>query len=407
MSHPAPKSRPLVVQKYGGSSLATPEKVLQAAQAIYRAYLKQQNLIVVVSAMGTTTNELIRLAHQVSATPNRRELDMLLTAGERMSMSLISMALHDLHCPAISFTGSQAGILTDGSHNNARIQELRPHRIEEALTQGRPVILAGFQGVYPETKEVTTLGRGGSDTTAVAMAAHFGAERCEMLKDVKGVYSADPQIVPTAKPWPELTYDTLIEMTYWGAKVLHHRAVELAKKLHVSLSVGWAQDPESRTFIKSEISMVEIGKVLSVNSLSQVLVFLMPHCSNVAQALTEFEAFLKKQDRPWPQILESSVQDHQTHLWITAPEEDLRALKELTKDQKEITLSPSTWSAVTTTCHGVAGSDLPARVSHQLEQAQIQVERLINSPLSVTALVPAHQREKAIQALHRLVENEA
>lgn len=196
----------LIVQKYGGATLADPDKI-KTVSARIAEQAQDNSLIVVVSAMGKTTNSLIDLANQVSQHPQRRELDMLLTVGERISMSLVSMALNDLGCPAISFTGSQAGIFTDDSHVNAFIKDVKPVRVEEALKNNKVVILAGFQGVSPISKEITTLGRGGSDTSAVAMAAAFNAERCEILKDVPAVFTADPNIVESAKPIHQLNYD--------------------------------------------------------------------------------------------------------------------------------------------------------------------------------------------------------
>jgi len=200
----------MIVQKYGGMTLADPEKIKAVAARLAEASKKGQKVVAVVSAMGKTTNQLIELANKVSSKPNRREMDTLLTTGERVSMALLSMALHDLGCPAISLTGSQAGILTTDSHVNADIVDVKAFRVQDALGQGKVVVLAGFQGVCPETKEITTLGRGGSDTTAVAMAAFLGADRCEILKDVPAIFTADPQIIPEAKAISHLNYQQLV-----------------------------------------------------------------------------------------------------------------------------------------------------------------------------------------------------
>src|SRR5947199_10455624 len=190
---------PIIVQKYGGACLETAAKIRAVAVDLADLHRRGHRVVVVVSAMGKTTDELIRTAYQVSPHPNRRELDMLLTTGERISMSLMSMALSDLGVPAISFTGSQAGVMTDESHSSARILEVRPVRVREELDRGRIVVLAGFQGVNTLTREITTLGGGGSDTTSVDMAAALGAERCEIVKEVDGVCSADPRIVANSK----------------------------------------------------------------------------------------------------------------------------------------------------------------------------------------------------------------
>src|SRR5258708_34542920 len=192
------RNNPIIVQKYGGACLETPAKIRAVASSLADLHSRGHRVVAIVSAMGETTDDLVRLAYQVSPHPNRRELDMLLTTGERISMALMGMALNDLGCRAISFTGSQAGVMTDGSHSSARIVDVRPVRVQEWPDRGRVIVLAGFQGVDPVTKEITTLGRGGTDTTAVAMAAKFHATRCEIIKEVDGVCSADPKIVPGA-----------------------------------------------------------------------------------------------------------------------------------------------------------------------------------------------------------------
>jgi aspartate kinase len=219
---------PIVVQKYGGSSVADVEKIGRVAERVARTRAAGRRVCVVVSAMGDTTDELLALARQVTTDPHRRELDMLLTAGERISMALLGMALHARGVPAVSFTGSQSGIITDGAHTNARILEVRPVRILDELSRGRVVIVAGYQGVSRE-KEVTTLGRGGSDTTAVALAAALEAEVCEICSDVDGVFTADPRIVEGARKLSELSHDEMQELALAGAKVLNAQAVEFAR----------------------------------------------------------------------------------------------------------------------------------------------------------------------------------
>ena len=230
--------QPVEVLKFGGSSLATPERVQHAAQCIQRRVLAGNKVIAIVSAMGSTTNDLNQLARQVSTSPSRRELDMLISAGERISMALISMALNDLGCPAISFTGSQAGVLTQGSHSDAEILDLKPIRVVEALNSNKVAVVAGFQGADPVTKDVTTLGRGGSDITAVAFAHHFKAEYCRFIKDVPGIQPADPKWVKTAKVIEEVPLIILRQACEMGAKVLNPRCLELASKCQVKLHLG-------------------------------------------------------------------------------------------------------------------------------------------------------------------------
>lgn len=226
----------LLVQKYGGSSLQTPKHIKRAAARIRDLKNSGCDLVVVVSAMGHTTDHLVKLAKKTVKRPPERELDMLLTAGERVSMSLLAMALYEEGVPAISFTGSQSGILTDNKHTDAKILEIRGHRIEEELKRGKVVIIAGFQGVSA-MKEITTLGRGGSDTTAVALAANLKAERCEILTDVNGLFTADPRIVSSARLISSCTYDEALEMASLGAK-MQPRSIQLAKKFGVKLTIS-------------------------------------------------------------------------------------------------------------------------------------------------------------------------
>jgi aspartate kinase len=223
-----------VVQKYGGSSVADVQKLRRVAERVVRTRTQGDAVVVVVSAMGGTTDELLTMAKQVSASPDRRELDMLLSAGERISMALLSMAIRELGGDAISLTGSQSGIITNDRHVDARIIEVRPFRVQDALGQGKIVVVAGFQGVSYK-KEVTTLGRGGSDTTAVAMAAALDATYCEICSDVDGVYSADPRVVPAAHRIGTLSYEETQEMAEAGAKVLNAQAVEFAKEKGIAI----------------------------------------------------------------------------------------------------------------------------------------------------------------------------
>jgi aspartate kinase len=224
----------IVVQKYGGSSVADPEKVRVVAKRVMRTRDLGHQVVVVVSAMGDTTDHLLELAKKVSANPERRELDLLLSVGERISMALLSMAIRDLGGSAISFTGSQAGIITNDRHVDARIIEVRPFRVQDELARGNIVIIAGYQGVSYR-KEVTTLGRGGSDTTAVAMAAALDAEWCEICSDVDGVYSADPRVVPSAERISTLSHEETQELAEAGAKVLNAQAVEFAKERGIAI----------------------------------------------------------------------------------------------------------------------------------------------------------------------------
>ena len=227
----------LIVQKYGGSSVADAEGLKRVANRIVATKKAGHQVVVVVSAMGDTTDELLDLANQVSPLPNGRELDMLLTAGERISMALLAMAIGNLGHEARSFTGSQAGVLTTSTHGKARIIDVTPGRITEALNEGAIAIVAGFQGINQETKDVTTLGRGGSDTTAVALAAALEADVCEIYTDVDGIFTADPRVVPSARKLKTVTYEEMLELAASGAKVLHLRCVEYARRYDMPIHV--------------------------------------------------------------------------------------------------------------------------------------------------------------------------
>ena len=238
-----------IVQKYGGSSVADVDRLQTIAGLI--AGIKKQNLdiAVVVSAMGKTTDELVGLAREISAKPPRREMDMLLSTGERITMSLLSMALHEQGLRAVSLTGSQAGIITNDRHNDAQVIEVRPFRVQDEMARGKVVIIGGFQGVSYK-RDITTLGRGGSDTTAVALAAALDAERCEIYSDVDGVYSADPAITADACHLPELSYPVMQEMSMAGAKVLHSHAVQFAKEKNIAIYARSTFEPGRETIIR-------------------------------------------------------------------------------------------------------------------------------------------------------------
>jgi aspartate kinase len=243
----------LVVQKYGGSSVADASCIKRVAQRIVATKKAGNDVVVVVSAMGDTTDELIDLAEQVSPLPPGRELDMLLTAGERMSMALLAMAIANLGHEARSFTGSQAGVITDGSHGKARIIDVTPGRIRSALDDGSIAIVAGFQGVSQDSKDITTLGRGGSDTTAVALAAALRADVCEIYTDVDGIFTADPRIVPTSRRIPRISYEEMLEMAACGAKILHLRCVEYARRYAIPIHVRSSFSQKEGTWVVESI----------------------------------------------------------------------------------------------------------------------------------------------------------
>ena len=395
------RDNPITVQKYGGACLETPAKIRSIASSLADLHARGHRVVVIVSAMGRTTDELIRMAYQISPHPNRRELDMLLTTGERISMALMSMALTDLGVPAISFTGSQAGVMTDDSHSSARILDVRPTRVREELERGRIVVLAGFQGVNPVTKEITTLGRGGSDTTAVAMAAVLKATCCEIIKEVDGVCSADPRIVPNARPLRLLDFASLSDMCFWGAKVLHFRSVELAQTHNVPLVLKKWGGAEHATQVMKEVAGMESGKILAVNSMARIE-HVEIDSADLNQGFERFAQHLKQNGLSWPQLLASAFTAGKTRIMMTCDSESLDTLLRTLDGSGHLRKQRETLSSVSLTCFGSVASDLPFKAIQMLQDHGITVDKYILSPHSVNLFVPVKSREAAVKALHSL-----
>lgn len=393
----------MLVQKYGGMTLSTPEKILKLAARIAELHQKGESMIVVVSAMGKTTDQLIELAYQICDRPNRRELDMLLTTGERVSMALMSMALAHLGRPSISFTGSQAGVFTSSSHSNAHIIDISPHRVEEELQKNKIVVLAGFQGVNPQKKEITTLGRGGSDTTAVAMAAYFKAKRCEILKDVPGVYSADPSVVSNAKLYQELPYQVLTEMCWWGAKVLHSRSADLAWKKKVPLFIGLANDPSRGTLIHQEDeAMFEQQEFWGVNALSPVEHLQIKALSS-QEGYALLHDFCEMEELPLPKVLASTYENGSLRMMIYGDQEMLQTLlKAAEKNTMFLNLEISC-AAVSMTGSAMGQPGLIEKVLSLLQKTGVTVYKVLNSPRTVSFIVDRDKKDTALKSLHTLV----
>lgn len=281
----------MIVQKYGGSSVADPQKIKTVAYFIRSSLQKDRRICVVVSAMGHTTNDLINLAHAVSAEPPKRELDMLISCGERSAMALLAMALDDIGVKAVSLTGSQSGIITDDHHHGAEIIAIRPNRVLEAFQSNQVVIIAGFQGVS-KRKEITTLRRGGSDTTAVAMAAALDAKVCEIYTDVAGVMDVDPKIVACAEVLPAISFEQMEAMALYGAKVLAHDAIRLAKEFGVSLRIAERGDDAHGTEIREvNLRLDSVKEVVAITHLRAVIRFSFP-CEHLDRVINSAGYFL-------------------------------------------------------------------------------------------------------------------
>lgn len=392
----------MLVQKYGGATLSTPEKIKAAAKKISQLSNGGQKLIIVVSAMGKTTNSLIELAHEVSRQPDPRELDMLLSVGERISMALMSLALNDVGCPAISFTGSQAGIFTDDSHVNAMIVDVKAHRVAESLDRKKVVILAGFQGVSPITKEITTLGRGGTDTTAVAMAAAFKAERCEILKDVPSVFTADPNLVENAKPIKKLNYAQMLEMTFWGAKVLHYRCVDLARSQKVQIYVGPAHSNEEGTMITDKGHEFESSKALAISTHSWSLNITVAS-ENMSAAWETLQNEFAQNKINFGQLLHSEKSDKGFVFMVTGPEEFLKSIRDNEKNFSRISVEKNENAVVSLTCSGTTHPSIYDAVLQILSGDKIYPESIFVSSMTISVVVAKKMKDQVVRSLHRLI----
>ncbi len=388
------RSMGLIVQKYGGTSVDSPEHIRTVAQKITQTRQQGHSLIVVVSAMGHTTDELIALAHRVSAKPPHREMDMLLSTGERISMALLSMALAEQNTAAVSYTGSQSGIITDESHRCAKIRKILGDRVKKSLSEEKVVIVAGFQGVS-ESKEITTLGRGGSDTTAIALAAALGAEVCDIYTDVDGVYSADPSIVPDAKLLKKVSYSFMIEMSSLGAGVLHPRCVEMARRYGVKMRVkNSLNQNEGTEVVMEEVRVTGVTsddskillkiKLMRATTLSSIwdqaalsnLTFLAPFFSDGS-----VRCFIERNSEPeWKKFLEK--------------------LK-LEGFVQEYEFFHSLIPVSLVGSHFLHDGKALCSVLSRLSENGIQVTDGVASPMAITLAVPRNHMKEAVQCLHQ------
>ena len=392
----------ILVQKFGGTSVNGPERIRAVARRIAAAHAAGDDVVVVVSAMGDATDELIALAHRVSPAPNRREMDMLLTTGERVSMALVAMALHDLGVEAISFTGSQSGILTNDAHANARIVAIRPERIRAELARQRVVIVAGFQGVCPETKEITTLGRGGSDTTAVALAAVLAPARCEIYTDVAGVFTADPRVVPAARVIPSMSFRACSALAHLGGRVLHARCVDLAARERVPLTVRSSFDDAPGTRIME--ANVETPRVEAVTHRKDVSVVI---AEGNAGGRGEARGILETVAQAYPGlelVAHEQVSDaHSALVWIGAREDadELQGrFRELRGPGGEWTLTVQRDAAFVSLVGSGLGATEAARAEAALEKAGVPMLALRATPSALILRVDGGVVETAVRALH-------
>ncbi|HYF12163.1 MAG TPA: aspartate kinase [Actinomycetota bacterium] len=401
---------PIVVQKYGGTSVGTTERIQAVADRVVRTREAGNDVVVVVSAMGHTTDELLQMATEVATIPEPRELDMLLTAGERIAMSLLAIAVNARGCRAASYTGSQAGIITDTQHGKARIVEVRPGRIQESLGAGNVVILAGFQGLSTNY-DITTLGRGGSDTTAVAMAAALKASVCEIYTDVDGVFTADPRIEPDARKLDRVSYEEMLELAAVGAKVLQLRSVEYARRHNVPLRVLPAHAEGEGTWVVEEddplLEQALIRGVALDTGEAKVTLDDVPDRPGVAASI--FKA-VAADGINVDMIVQNVSHDGRTDLSFTVPRDDLARLENVMASivSDVGALRYSTDDAIAKLSLVGAGMKSSPGVAAEMFDALaaegINIEMISTSSIRISCIIRADEAERAVRTVHRRFE---
>ncbi|MFB7877418.1 MULTISPECIES: aspartate kinase [unclassified Nocardia] len=401
----------LVVQKYGGSSVATAERIRRVAERIVETKKQGHDVVVVCSAMGDTTDELLDLAEQVAPAPPAREMDMLLTSGERISNALVAMAIHSLGAEARSFTGSQAGVITTGAHGKAKIIDVTPGRLQEALADGQIVLVAGFQGVSQDSKDVTTLGRGGSDTTAVALAAALKADVCEIYTDVDGIFSADPRIVGDAQKLDNISYEEMLEMAACGSKVLMLRCVEYARRYNVPVHVRSSYTDKIGTTVFGSMEDIPVEQAILTGvahdrSEAKVTVVALPdepgYAAKVFRAVADAEINI---DMVLQNI--SKVDTGKTDITFTLPKTDgARAVEMLTKRQDEIGFAQVLYDdhigKVSLVGAGMKSHPgVTATFCEALANAGVNIDLISTSEIRISVLVRDTELDEAVQVLHK------
>lgn len=395
----------LIVQKYGGTSVADPEKVKSVARRVIGTREAGNDVVVVVSAPGNMTDELIDLAHQITDSPPPREMDMLLATGEQRSIALLAMAICDRNCSAISFTGPQAGIITDDIHSKARIKSVQAEKLRRELAEGKIVIVAGFQG-STEDNAITTLSRGGSDTTAVALAAELQAEVCEIYTDVDGVYTADPRVVPDVRRLDSISYDEMLEMASLGAKVLHSRAVEYAKKYKVPIHVRSSFNQNPGTLVTEEVESMEgvvVRGVTHDKDQAKISIFGVPDRPGIAYRI--FQA-IGSEEINVDMIVQSVGKDAKANISFTVAETDLRDALEIVKQVgKEIgateVMADENIAKVSVVGTGMKShSGIAAKMFGALAEENINIQMITTSEIKISCVIEEKDTERAVRIIH-------
>jgi len=399
-------SNSLIVQKYGGSSVANTERIKAVAKRVAGYSRRGHNLVVVVSALGDTTDDLLKLAGEITSAPNERELDMLISTGEQVSMALLAMALHKMGIDAISFTGAQVGILTDGSHTKAKIVDVSADRIRRELKKKKVVIVAGFQGIDPE-HEITTLGRGGSDITAVALAKTLNAEVCEIYTDVEGVYTADPRVVKDAKKLSRISYEEMLELASLGAQVMQARSMEVAKKFSVPLHIRSSFTNKEGTIISKEVKAMEdvlVSGVTANRGEAKVTICSVPDRPGVAAVIFKR---LAQSNINVDMIIQNISRTGYTDVSFTVPVAELARTKQVMNQiVKAVKAKGSIYNSdiAKISIVGVgmrSHSGVAAKLFDALASKKINVDMISTSEIKISCVINKKYSDKAVQAIHK------
>lgn len=403
---PAEIQERLLVQKFGGTSVGTPERIKAVAERVHENVKRGHNVVVVVSAMGSTTDDLVDLAAQITNDAQGREMDMLLTAGERISMALLCMALHELNIDAISFTGSQAGVITDTVHGRAKIVEIKAKRIVESLKENKVCVVAGFQGMSKTSNSITTLGRGGSDTTAVALAAALKASSCEIYTDVTGVFSADPRICPKAKKIDQLSYEEMLEMAATGGRVLALRSVEFARNYDVPVHVRSSFSPEIGTLIFDQETDMEDAIVTAITHDTSEIKFTLEEVPDQPGVAAKIFRALSNENLNIDMIVQNVSTKGMTDISFTIPQDEkmraISALEDISFDVGSLDYGYNeNVGRVSVVGAGMKSNPgVAAMMFETLANEGINIQMISTSTIRISCVIAKDDMERAVVALH-------
>ncbi|MBY6035266.1 aspartate kinase [Fictibacillus nanhaiensis] len=402
-----------IVQKFGGTSVGSVERIQNVAKKIIKEVENNNEVVVVVSAMGKTTDELVKLAGQISKNPSKREMDMLLTTGEQVTIALLTLALQQEGYKALSLTGWQAGIETENNHANARILNIQSDRVNSLLAEGNIVVVAGFQGLITETNDIATLGRGGSDTTAVALAAALKADRCDIYTDVTGVYTTDPRVVTKARKIPSISYDEMLEMANLGAGVLHPRAVEFAKNYSIILEVRSSMSEERGTLVEEEATMEQNLMVRGLAFEGNITKITVSNIPNEINALSDLFTILASNGINVDIIIQNVMNQEKTNISFSIESSSLSETQEvLAAHQHQLGFESISYEGdlakVSIVGSGmISNPGVAAKMFKALSDQDVMIKMVSTSEIKVSTVVKQDDMIKSIETLHDVFELDA